>query len=266
MAGGVEKVNRRTRLLIAKINKALRDYKMLEDGDRVAVAVSGGHDSLSLLRLLQIRRSFVRERYELIAVHILGGAEGPDASPGHQPLLDWLANSGVEYIVKPMQLADGEKLPMNCHRCTWNRRTTLFKTASRSGYNKLAFGHHFDDMVETALMNLLYQGRMASMYPCAPYFGGKFHLIRPLINVTKKELESFARSCGFPEPPPRCANSDTSKREVIADILKLADHSYQNMRRNIFRTAMHSMEMEERIGEGAVGRRKQESEDKNEKS
>jgi len=241
------KLNKQTLRLIHNMNRAFRDYPMLADGDRVAVAISGGHDSLSLLRLLQLRQQVAQESYELVAIHILGNIYGPDASPGHQPLLDWLADSGLEYIVEPMQLADGEKLPMNCHRCTWNRRSTLFRIASRSGCNKIAFGHHFDDMVETALLNLLYQGRMASMYPYASYFGGAFSLIRPLIYVKKKELEDFAGANGFPEPPPQCPNSDTSKRKVMGEILSLDDRSYQNMRWNIFRAAMHCMKLEEEM-------------------
>jgi tRNA 2-thiocytidine biosynthesis protein TtcA len=144
-----------------------------------------------------------------------------------------------------MRLADGEQLPMNCQRCAWNRRSTLFQAAHRLGCNKIAFGHHFDDMVETALLNLLYQGRMASMYPCASYFGGVFTLIRPLIYVTKSELQAFARASGFPDPPASCPNSSKSQRRLIADILSLADQSYQNIRRNIFRAAMHCMELEE---------------------
>jgi tRNA 2-thiocytidine biosynthesis protein TtcA len=218
---------------------------MLADGDRVAVAVSGGHDSLSLLHLLHIRRSITPEHYAIVAIHILGDARGPDACPGHQPLLNWLAASGLEYVVEPMRLSLTERLPMNCQRCAWNRRSTLFQIAHRLGCNKVAFGHHLDDMVETALLNLLYQGRMASMYPCASYFGGVFSLIRPLMYVTKRELEAFARANGFPDPPPRCPNSDKSRREVIADILSLADQSYQNIRRNVFQAAMHCMELEQ---------------------
>jgi tRNA(Ile)-lysidine synthase TilS/MesJ len=229
---------------------------MLDDGDRVAVAISGGRDSLSLLRLLQLQQTVVTDRYELVAIHVLGGIYGPDVT-GHKPLLDWLAASGLECIIKPMRVADDEKLPMDCYRCSWNRRTTLFQTAYRSGCNKLAFGHHFDDMVETALMNLLYQGRLVAMYPCAPYFKGAFTLIRPLIYVTKQELGRFARSCEFPDPPPECPNSDASKRKVIAEILGLADQSYQNMRKNIFRAATHFMELEEQAGEGAIGRRRE---------
>jgi len=238
------KLRKQTRRLIGKMNRAFSEYPMLADGDRVAVAVSGGHDSMSLIRLLQIRQTVMPENYEIIPVHIKGNIYGPDASL-HQPLIDWLEETGLEYIVKPMQLADGEKLPMNCQRCSWNRRSTLFRIANRSGCNKIAFGHHFDDMVETALLNLLHQGRMASMFPYASYFGGKFSLIRPLMYITKKELENFARINELPEPPPQCPNSDTSQRKVMGGILSLADKSYQDMRWNIFRAAMRCMKLEE---------------------
>ena len=241
----MNKLKRQDRLLISKLHRAFREYRMLNDGDKVAVAVSGGHDSLSLLRLLQIRRPITPEHYDLVAIHILGDASGPDNFTEHQPLLDWLSDSGLEYVVEPMRLADGERLPMNCYRCSWNRRSTLFQVAHRLGCNKIAFGHHFDDMVETALLNLLYQGRMATMYPYASYFGGAFHLIRPMIYITRQELEDFAKANGFPEPPPCCPNSITSERKTIANIISLADQSYQNMRANIFRAAMHCMKLED---------------------
>jgi tRNA(Ile)-lysidine synthase TilS/MesJ len=87
------------------------------------------------------------------------------------------------------------------------------------------------------------------MEPCASYFGGLFHLIRPLIYITKEELDKFARSNDFPDPPPECPNSDSTKRKVISEILLLADQSYQNMRKNIFRAAMNYMEMEKKLEE-----------------
>ncbi|MBD3182364.1 hypothetical protein GF312_08735 [Candidatus Poribacteria bacterium] len=237
-------ITRRNKILIRKVNKALRLHDMISDGDKIAVAVSGGQDSMSLLNLLQMRRRIVPEDYELLAVHVLGDSRGPDAFPPHKPLIDWLESTGVEYIVEPMHLAEDEKLPMKCHRCTWNRRTTLFKMTNRNGCNKLAFGHHMDDMVETALLNLLYQGRMASMYPCAQYFNGAFTLIRPLMYITKNELDLFAKRNNFPDPPPECPASTETKRAVIAEILQLADQSYQNMRTNILRAALNCMEKE----------------------
>jgi tRNA 2-thiocytidine biosynthesis protein TtcA len=99
-------------------------------------------------------------------------------------------------------------------------------------------------MVETALLNLLYQGRMATMYPYASYFGGEFSLIRPLTYVPKKELEAFALANRFPPPPPDCPRGHVSKRKMVADLLKIADQDYQNIRWNIFRAAINCMKLD----------------------
>ncbi len=238
--------NRQAFFLIKKVNKAIRHYKMIDDGDQIAVAVSGGQDSLSLLRLLQYRQNLVQECYKLIAVHILGNANGPDACPEHPPLADWLASSGVEYVIEPMELPQDEPLPLNCHRCTWNRRKTIFKIAHRLGCNKVAWGHHFDDAVETSLLNLFYQGRLETMVPSAPYFKGVFTLIRPLIYVRKKELTRFARASEFPPPPPACARSDTSRRKLVADVLNLAELNNRHVRNNIFRATMRAMNLDKK--------------------
>src|SRR5512142_745573 len=101
--------------LLKDVNRAIRDFHMIADGDRVAVAVSGGKDSLSLLRLLDLRRKQVPERYELTAIHVIGDARGPGA-PAHAPLLDWLRESGYEYAVEPLLLPEGEPLPLGCQR------------------------------------------------------------------------------------------------------------------------------------------------------
>lgn len=238
------KLDKQTRLLIAKMHQAFRKYPMLKDGDKIAVAVSGGHDSLSLLYLLHVRRPIVPEKYDLTAIHILGDVNGYEGYSPHQPLLDWLENSGIKYVLQPMILADNEKLPMNCYRCTWNRRSTLFRIVNRMGYNKIAFGHHFDDIVDTALLNLFYQGRIDTMYPYASYFGGSFSLIRPLMYITKKELDNFAASKGFPPPPPPCPNSDTSQRKAVADLLRnFGKGNINEIRRNIFRGVMECFEL-----------------------
>jgi len=235
--------NKKIRDLISKINRAFRDFHMLSDGDKVAVAMSGGYDSMSLMLLMEMRKSLTPEKYDLIAVHIIGDARGPYETPLHKPLIEWLESNRFAYVVSPMQISPTEKLPMNCQRCTWNRRSTLFKIANRLGCNKIAFGHHFDDMVETALLNLFYQGRMATMYPCDTYFGGMFSVIRPLTYITKKEIESFAKMNNFPSPPEDCPRSATSRRKMVSDILKIADKDYQNIRWNIFRSAINTMKL-----------------------
>jgi tRNA 2-thiocytidine biosynthesis protein TtcA len=101
--------------------------------------------------------------------------------------------------------------------------------------------------VETALLNLLYQGRMATMYPYDTYFGGQFSLIRPLTYVTKKEISAFALSCDFPPAPPDCPRGGISKRKMVAEILKIADQDYQNIRQNIFRAAIHCMKSDGKL-------------------
>ncbi len=233
--------DRNTLSLISKMNRAFREYPMLSDGDRVAVAASGGYDSISLLHLLHIRKSITPEKYDVIAIHIIGDSRGPDSCSEHKPLIDWLIEKKYPYVVTPMQVPENEKIPMSCQRCTWNRRSTIFKVATRLGCNKIAFGHHFDDMVETALLNLFYQGRMATMYPYASYFKGEFSLIRPLIYIQKKELYAFAKKNKFPDPPPECPQSNTTKRKSMADLISILEKDYKNVRWNIFRSALDCM-------------------------
>jgi tRNA 2-thiocytidine biosynthesis protein TtcA len=248
----MDDANRQAFFLLKKVNKAIRDYKMIADGDRIAVAVSGGNDSLSLLQLLKLRQNFIKERYELAAIHIIGDTRGPNDFQAHPPLVKWLAESGIEYAIEPMEIPENEPLPLPCHRCTWNRRKKLFLTAQRLGCCKVAFGHHADDIVETALLNLFYQGRMETMEPCASYFGGIFFLIRPLIYIYKRELTRFAQASNFPPPPPACPRQDTSRRKLMGDILRLAERDCQPLaegsfpiRNNILKTALRTMRVKE---------------------
>lgn len=242
-------IDRNALNLIAKMNRAFREYPMLSDGDRVAVALSGGYDSMSLLHLLHIRKPITPEKYDVIAIHIIGDSRGPYLCSEHKPIIDWLIEKRYPYIITPMQVAKDEKIPMNCQRCTWNRRSTLFKVATRLGCNKIAFGHHFDDMVETALLNLFYQGRMATMFPCASYFKGEFSLIRPFIYIHKKELNDFAKKNGFPDPPPECPQSNATKRKSIASLINILEKDYKNVKWNIFRSALNCMKMSDQSAE-----------------
>jgi tRNA 2-thiocytidine biosynthesis protein TtcA len=225
--------------LLKDVNRAIRDYAMLADGDRVAVAVSGGKDSLSLLRLLDVRRQAAPERYELAAIHVVGDARGPE-TPAHRPLLDWLAASGFEHEVVSLQLPEGEALPLTCHRCTWNRRRTLFEAAQRVGCNVVAFGHHADDLAQTTLMTLLAGGRVETMAPRREYFDGALRLIRPLCYVPEKEIRRFARACAFPPPPEDCLRSHDSRRSAAADLLHQAEGEFGNARVNLLRAGLNA--------------------------
>lgn len=197
--------------LLKKVNKTVRDYRLINDGDRIGVAVSGGKDSLSLLKLLNLRRGSVREDHELMAVHVRShpscGGEVP-----LQELEELLKAEGVECCIEEVNaLTEGESAVSEpeCFWCSWNRRTALFLAADRLGCSKVAFGHHSDDVAQTTLLNLLYHGRLETMEPRVTSFGGKITVIRPLVYVPEKELLRFARACECQPAVPRVPRART---------------------------------------------------------
>jgi tRNA 2-thiocytidine biosynthesis protein TtcA len=109
--------------LLRDVNRAVREFDMIRDGDRIAVAVSGGKDSLALLRLLQMRRFFSRTHYELAAVHVQGNAAG--VTEAYAPLEAWLQAEGVPYRIVEPTVEEGEALPLDCQRCAWVRRKAV---------------------------------------------------------------------------------------------------------------------------------------------
>lgn len=231
--------------MLKTVNRAIREYQMIADGDRVAVAVSGGKDSLGLLYLLDVRRRrfahwcHTRERYELAAFHIQGDATGP--TPGHPPLEAWLAQTGLPYVIEKADIPEGEELPMTCQRCAHHRRRQLFEMADRLGYNVIALGHHADDLAATALLNLLQGGRCdGGMAPRADYFGGRFRLIRPLIYTSEKEMRQLARVLGLPPAPPDCPRRHDSARAAAAGLLEAIAPRFPNARANLSRLALRA--------------------------
>jgi tRNA 2-thiocytidine biosynthesis protein TtcA len=228
--------------LLKKVNKAVREYDLIGDGDRIVVAVSGGSDSLSLLQLLQMRQRSVPEKVDLIAVHIYD-----DVGPDERLRIDleaWFQASGVEYAFEPLEVLADEPRPLSCFRCAWHRRKALFLTADRLNCNKVAFGHHADDVAETALLNLFYSGRLESMEPRVEFFGGKITVIRPLVYVPKKELTRFAQASSFPPPPPGCPNSLTSRRVRMQAILQELERDHQGARSSVLRALRRAKKME----------------------
>jgi tRNA 2-thiocytidine biosynthesis protein TtcA len=216
-----------------RIGKAITDYGMLADGDKIAVAVSGGKDSLTMLRVLNDRKAFVPIKYELLAVHIDMGY------PCHHPkiLSEYFKKMGVNYHIEKIDILKGKtRKDISCFWCSWNRRKALFETANRFGCTKVALGHHKDDIIETILMNLFFHGEISAMSPKQELFKGKIVIIRPLAYVDEDMIRRFAKEAGFPQEKCACPNSLTSNRTRITNSIRDLKKVCPDVKTNIFRS------------------------------
>ncbi|HUX76368.1 MAG TPA: tRNA 2-thiocytidine biosynthesis TtcA family protein [Anaerolineae bacterium] len=225
--------------LLKEVTRAIGEFDLIDEGDRVAVAVSGGKDSRALLQLLRRHQRKVPYWYELAALHVVGTSAGfSDLRPELEP---WFRRLGVEYHFSLLELPPEEPLPLNCFRCSWNRRKTLFTSAVALGCSKLAFGHHADDAAATTLLNLMFSGRLETMVPRVEFFDGAVTVIRPLIYLTEKELARYGRAAGFPDAP-LCPRGLTSRRARIRAILRQFGRDEKQIRVNLWRAARRAME------------------------
>lgn len=221
--------------LLKNVNKAIREFDMIADGDRIAVAVSGGKDSRSLLHLLHARQRSIPEKYHLTALHVEADIPG---YPHLRPMLEpWFLEMGVDYAFVPLELPPDEPLPLDCFRCSWNRRKALFLKTHELGCSKLAFGHHADDALQTTLLNLFYSGRLETMVPNVEFFDGQITVIRPLIYVEERQLDQLTRALAFPQDEVTCPLNRTSKRAWIKEWLCHAGPDYRQIRTNLWRAA-----------------------------
>ncbi len=222
------------RYLLKPVNRAVWEYGLIDNGDRIAVGVSGGKDSRTMLDLL-VRGVDIPGEYEVVAVHVNGSNVGlPDLRPSLEP---WFRALEVAYEIVPLRVADDEPLPLTCFRCAWHRRKALFRAAERLGCTKVALGHHADDAAVTALMNVLYHQRLESIEPSVDFFEGALTLIRPLILVEEINIRRYARACGWVlSDEPSCPQAETTRRAKIAAFFRSFDkQEYEQMRINLWR-------------------------------
>jgi tRNA 2-thiocytidine biosynthesis protein TtcA len=231
MADLDNRIRRTTRFYLRKVNRAVSTYGLISPGDRIAVAVSGGKDSLSMLRLLRDRRTFFPPQYEIVALHVAyrGWEVG---APPRAVITGHFEREGVPYEVVEVDLTGEE---VDCFRCSWLRRKALFTTAQRLGCNKLALAHNLEDIVETTLLNLFQHGRLERPEPCTALFGGRLTLIRPLVFFTAHELRRFAHICGLPVYESTCPHSKTSQRAQIGACLRELHKARRELYINVYR-------------------------------
>lgn len=238
--------------LTVKVRRAARRWGVLEEGARVAVAVSGGRDSLALVELLVAVSSQLRQPLTMVGLHVPLGGEGR-TSPLPAPHLEFLEGCGVALHEVAPAPDPGLEGPLECFRCARLRRRTLLTAARDHGCTLLALGHHADDVVETWLVSALYTGTPEVLAPRRSYFDGVVTLVRPAWSTRREELARLHRLAGAPPAVPPCPLEDASRRARVAAMLRTLGRDERVVRRQLFWAAVRTLEGGGRDGVSGAG-------------
>ena len=223
-----------TKRLLSHARRAVDDYNMIEDGDRIAVGISGGKDSLALLTALAGLRRFYPKKFEVIGISIDMGLEGMDFAP----VAGYCEELGVEYKIVKTEISNiifnVRKEPNPCSLCAKMRRGALNTAAAEAGCNKVALGHHFDDVVETFMLNLFFEGRIGTFSPVTYLSRMDITVIRPLIYMPEKDVRYFASKNELPVVTSTCPADGNTERENMKQLLASIERQNKGLRYRIF--------------------------------
>ena len=237
--------------ILSYMRKAIEDYNMIEDGDKIAVALSGGKDSTTMLLALKNLQIFFPKKFEIIGITINPGFDNFDTSA-----LEQLCNKNqIKYIVEKTEIKQivfdvrNEKNP--CSLCANLRRGILNSVAIREGCNKIALGHNEDDVLETFMLNLLYGGSISTFAPKSFMDRSGITLIRPLIYAPEKYIKTFAKKNNLPIMEKVCPMDGVSKREDMKQLIYQFQKDIPRVRANLYgaikRSNIHGWSKEETV-------------------
>lgn len=221
--------------MLSFVRRAVDDYNMIEDGDRIAVGVSGGKDSLVLLEVLSQMRIFYPKKYSLVAITVDMGLSGMDFSP----IEKFTQRLGIEYKIVKTDIAkiifDVRKESNPCSLCAKMRRGSLHAAAVEAGCNKVALGHHYDDAIETFMMNLFFEGRLGCFSPVTYLSNRQITLIRPMIYAKEKEVVYYVNKRSTPVVKSTCPEDHATERENMKKLLAELEKGNKGLKHRIFK-------------------------------
>lgn len=221
--------------ILSYTRRAVDDYGMIRPGDKIAVGVSAGKDSLTLLCALAWLRRFYPTPFELIAITVDMGFEG---GTDFSPIARLCEQLDVPYKIVPSDIAkiifDIRKEPNPCSLCAKLRRGALNNAAKAEGCTTVALGHHFDDAVETFMLNLFFEGRLGCFRPVTYLSRVDLRVIRPLLYAPEKEVRAFAKEEDLPVVPSSCPANENTERESMKQLLAQLERENKGLRYRIF--------------------------------
>ena len=228
----IELIRLRSRLT-KRFHKACADYGLITDGDHILIGLSGGKDSLALVELLGKRAKIHVPRFEVTAVHVR--VKERDYHSDLSYLEDFCSRVRVPLIVKDTEIGEAKGKDKDpCFLCSWYRRKVLFDVAQELGCNKIALGHHKDDLVETLLMNLVFQGSIGTIPPLLQMEKMPIQMIRPLCLIEEKDIAEYAERSGYEKQVKLCPLEKVSSRADMKELIKQLEKLNPNVRDSIF--------------------------------
>lgn len=206
--------------IIGQARRAIDDFNMIDEGDKIGIGLSGGKDSLTLLHALYYLKKFYPKKFDIMAITIHPGSDTFKT----EKLEEICNNLGIEYIVYNSNISqvvfDIRKEKNPCSLCANMRRGMLNSIAIENGCNKIALGHHSDDVMETLLMSIFLNGKIHTFSPVTYLSRSDVKTIRPFIYVSEKEIRAVAREKDFPVMGKCCPFDGATKREYMKDLIK----------------------------------------------
>jgi tRNA(Ile)-lysidine synthetase-like protein len=215
------------------VGKAINDYSLIRENDKVLVALSGGKDSLVMLDTISNRRKRLPIKYDILAVHV--HVKNIGYKIDYEFIKDFCHKHNVPlHILEAEAILEDDDKTTPCFICSRLRRKLLFDFVKETNCNKLAFGHHRDDAVETLLMNMMFNSSISSIPPSLSIFDGEFEIIRPLIFLGEDEIKKYAELKNFPPELKTCPYSEGTHRFAIKRILGEMEKINKKARQNIY--------------------------------